>query len=112
MPASTQMQLTRDGANEDDNATGDLDILDEVEIVGAGPTQTVLTQTTADRLFDAFTNATWSPRQLTLRNLQLQGGHGVTQGGAIRSNSNLVIENAELIGNRADSKGGAIYKNG
>lgn len=112
LPASTQMQLTRSGANEDNNASGDLDILDEVELVGAGPTQTVLTQTTADRLFDAFTNATWSPRQLTLRNLRLQGGHGVALGGAIRSNSNLVIENAVLTGNRADSKGGAIYQNG
>ncbi|MFZ2237107.1 MAG: choice-of-anchor Q domain-containing protein [Dokdonella sp.] len=110
LPASTQLQLTRAGANEDNNFTGDLDILDEVEIIGAGPTQTALTQTSADRLFEA--NGPW--RNLTLRNLRLQGGSQVAFGGAVRVNgsSRLTIEDAELIGNRATFKGGAVHFKG
>ena len=112
LPASTQIQLTRAGANEDNNISGDLDILEEVEIIGAGPDMTVLTQTAGDRILDAYDGQFSSTRRLTLRNLRLQGGHGVTLGGAIRSNANLVIEDAELVGNRADSKGGAIFHQG
>lgn len=109
LPASTQLQLTRAGADEDANFTGDLDILEEVEIVGAGPAQTILTQTANDRLFDVRATAI----NLTLRQLRIQGGRGVQVGGAIVSfDSSLRIEDAELIGNQATSRGGAVYFRG
>ena len=43
--------LTIEGAGEDDGATGDLDILDDVVIEGLGATQTVLEAAGLDRFF-------------------------------------------------------------
>lgn len=49
LPA-TELLLTRAGANDNANASGDLDVSDDLESLGAGAAQTVLTQTAADRL--------------------------------------------------------------
>lgn len=106
LPASTQIQLTRVGADENANLTGDLDITDELEIVGAGPTQTIVTQTASDRLLHVVESS--GAGRLIMRGLRLQGGSGVTFGGAIKSGM-LTITDAVLTGNRASEQGGALY---
>lgn len=110
LPASTQLQLTRAGAGEDNNLTGDLDVTEDLEVVGAGLSATILTQIAADRLF----HQTAPGVSLTLRNLRLQGGSGVPNGGAIHvpSGGVLTITDAVVSGNRATELGGAIYHHG
>ncbi|MBN8480152.1 MAG: proprotein convertase P-domain-containing protein [Xanthomonadales bacterium] len=106
LPASTQLVLTRAGANDNANASGDLDILEDLEIVGAGAAQTVLTQTTADRLLHALSTSS-TPVALRVRGLTLRGGQGVVDGGAIKG-GRMTITDAVLSGNRASERGGAI----
>lgn len=109
LPAGV-LQLTRSGANEDANLNGDLDLSDEVEIVGAGRALTTLAQTQADRVLHALTPGA----SLALRQLTLAGGQGVADGGAVSvpQSANLAIEDAELSGHRATRRGGAIYHSG
>lgn len=98
------LQLTRAGANENGNATGDLDVLDDLEIIGAGASRTLVVQTTADRLLET----TMGPHQrLLLRGLTLQGGRSAF-GGALRTASLLTIEDAAFVNNTATEEGGAI----
>ena len=106
LPASTQLVLTRAGANENANVSGDLDILEDLELVGAGAAQTVLTQTSADRLLHAVSVSS-APVTLTVRGMTLRGGQGVVDGGAIRG-GRMTITDAVLSGNRASERGGAI----
>ena len=101
LPASTALQLTRAGAGDDANSTGDLDVTDDLEIVGAGPTQTILTQTAADRLLHVLGG------RLVVRGIRLQGGQGVVDGGAIKA-GRLTLTDAVLSGNRATERGGAV----
>lgn len=98
------LQLTRPG-NDDSNSGGDLDIRDDLEIVGKGSEQTVLVQTIADRLFD-----THMPPQgrLSLRAFRIEGGRG-GDGGAVRSSSTLRVDGMRLRNNHAVSSGGAIW---
>jgi hypothetical protein len=99
------LQLTIPGSNENANATGDLDVLDDLEIVGAGAASTVLVQTIPDRVLH-----TTMPRdrRLVLRGLTIQGG-SASQGGALHSQSLTTIEDAAFVGNTASSEGGAVY---
>lgn len=106
LPAGT-LQLTRLGAGEDANFNGDLDVTDELEVVGAGRDLTTLTQTEADRLFDVRTLDT----SLALRRIKLTGGNVSGNGGAVafQVRGTLTIEDADLTGHRATRLGGAIY---
>lgn len=108
LPASTELQLTRVGADENTNMTGDLDISEDLEIVGAGAAQTILTQTASDRLLHVTGSS--EPVRLIVRGVHLQGGHGVAEGGAIKAGS-LTITDAVLSDNRASERGGAINVN-
>jgi CSLREA domain-containing protein len=107
LPAGTYT-LSRAGANENANGTGDLDVTDDLILAGAGATSTTLTQTTADRVLHVVS----SQVNLTLRDLTVSGGSGVDDGGAIYMPSGrLEIDRATLSNNRALRHGGAIYNN-
>lgn len=109
LPASLSIALTRAGANDDANISGDLDISDDLEIVGAGPALTTLTQTAIDRVFHVIGTDT----DFTLRNLRVQGGSGVDDGGALLMPSGaLLVEDVMLNGHRALKHGGAISNSG
>lgn len=105
LPASGDIVLTRPGANDDGNSTGDLDILGDLEIVGAGASLTTITQTAVDRVFHLLD----SDAEFTLRDLRIVGGGGVAQGGAIRGGARLLVEGVQMSGHRASTHGGAIY---
>ena len=81
LPAGTY-QLTIPGANNDDDATGDLDIrVSGTAIVGAGAANTTIQQTTADRVID-FNPLVTSSFSGSLSNLKITGGNvGGTYGG-------------------------------
>jgi len=81
LPAGT-FQLTIAGANNDNNATGDLDILvSGTALVGAGAASTIIRQTTNDRVID-FNPTVAASFSGSLSNLRITGGNvGGTFGG-------------------------------
>lgn len=83
--------LTIAGSNEDASATGDLDILHSLNLVGSGETQTVLDAGGIDRAVDILvTNApVVSISRLTIRNGSATPFGPVGYGGGIRSASHL-----------------------
>lgn len=98
------LQLSIPGDNENGNATGDLDVLDDLEIVGTGAATTTLVQTVADRVLHTIMAV---DKRITLRGLTIQGGNTMN-GGAMQSGSLLTIEDAAFVGNRGSYEGGAI----
>jgi predicted outer membrane repeat protein len=106
LPAGT-LQLTIVNTTPNPTVlTGDLDLTDDVEIIGAGSAATSIIAVNNDRIF----NITPS-NNVTLRNMTLGGGHG-SFGGAILQNGGLTIEDAILGNNVASSDGGAIRNSG
>lgn len=81
LPAGTY-QLTIAGANNDNNATGDLDFLvSGTALVGAGAASTIIQQTTADRVID-FNPLVAASFSGSLSSLRITGGNvGGTFGG-------------------------------
>lgn len=98
------LQLTIPGAGENASATGDLNVLDDLEIIGTGADTTVLVQTIADRVLQTSMTA---DRRLVLRGLTVQGGRSF-EGGALRASSRVTIEDAAFVGNSVTQYGGAI----
>ena len=99
--------LDRSGALEDQNRSGDLDVLDPLILVGGGAT---VDATGIDRVFDV------SSAGLELRDLVVRGGVGVDEpdgsdarGGGVRAAAGIVVvDGVTFDGNRAGS-GGAIH---
>jgi len=108
VPAGTYV-LTLLGANEDGAATGDLDILDDLTIIGAGADSTRIDGNRTDRVFEIF-----GPAVVRLSGFTIQNGSADYAGGGIfNGGGTLTIENCALIGNSASGfAGGAIYNNG
>lgn len=91
VPAGTFV-LSIAGADEDDAATGDLDITDAVSILGAGAEETIIDAAALDRVIDMLPAD--SPREVALHDLTVRNGYldvpavggrsvrGITPGGA------------------------------
>lgn len=91
--------------NEDEGATGDLDIVDTIQLVG-GCEGTTIDANDLDRIFDVFDDA-----GLTLTNLTAQNGAGFSNvgGGAFLHGDNvLTLQNAVIASSIADY-GGGVY---
>ncbi len=105
--AAGTYSLTLTGLAEDANASGDLDVNDSITILGAGAGTTFIDAgnlATGDRVFHLLGGS------LALRDLTVQGGSNVAQGGAVLVTSgNLSLNNVVLQNNSATS-GGAIYQ--
>lgn len=92
LPAGS-LVLTVAGIGEELAATGDLDLLEALEIAGTGETTTVLDGGALDRLFDLRPTA--GPLFLTLRHLTLRGGLTTTlaqPGGCLRNAASGVVD--------------------
>jgi CSLREA domain-containing protein len=101
-------QLTRPGAGEDANLTGDLDSSGPLEIVGVGMSQTtILGVGLGDRLLQASAN-------LALRDLRLENGHapGGFSGGALYGLGNLEVARIEVVGCSANDGGAVSWSGG
>lgn len=106
----TPITLSIPGTGENANATGDLDITDELTIVGNGRTNTIVQAGTnstngIDRVFHILPGANVIMERMTIRYGRINGSVG---GGGVNEAGTLTITDAELTDNSADS-GGAVY---
>jgi len=91
LPAGT-FKLTIAGANEDGGATGDLDILANLTIQGAGAGSTIVDGNQLDRVFDVKAGVTsLAISQLTITNGSLEGV--LMAGGALTLTGSTVTHN-------------------
>ncbi len=67
LPAGTYA-LTRAGAPEDANATGDLDLTSDITLNGAGASSTIIDANQLDRVLQVFSGSTVTLDGVTLRN--------------------------------------------
>ena len=112
LPAGTYT-LVNAGRGEDASATGDLDILDNLTIQGAGADTTIIDADGIDRVLDVFPGVT-----LELRDVTVTGGitEDAEHGGGMRNNGGtLVVEDSRIVDNTAGggafdgANGGGIY---
>jgi uncharacterized repeat protein (TIGR01451 family) len=111
VPAGTYT-LTIAGTGENAAAMGDLDITDDLTLVGAGSTTTIVEAGTSstngiDRVFHILADTTASISGLTIRN-GLTTGNG---GAILNEGTMLTVTSSTLTANHAD-KGGGIYQTG
>ena len=105
--------LTLTGSGEDDGATGDLDIFDDVIIVGASLTSTILDGQASDRIFQVITDVNAKFFNLTIRNGyapagSLYGGAGILNGSPGELPGSIQIINCLFSQNQAENTGGGI----
>jgi hypothetical protein len=109
-------KLTRAGAGEDLNSTGDLDLRKAVKIVGAGdsPAGTEIDADNIDRVLDLPSVA--AAVVVTVQGLTLSNGNAVAaNGGGIRVSDldgSIKVQDATIESSDAGTKGGAIYFEG
>lgn len=100
--------LSIEGTDEDGAATGDLDITNDLIIMGQSAQTTMIDARSIDRVFEVMPGVT-----LQLFNVTIAGGDlaGRGDGGGIRVDSGtLQLNNVIVNGNRA-SNGGGIHNN-
>lgn len=103
-PSIITYTLAITGAQENENASGDLDVEGALRILGNGITQTVITANQLDRVFHVQP----STADLTLEDLAVTGGltpdadvsETVDPGGGIYNESVLYLYNVALYGNQ------------
>ncbi|MBK7949747.1 MAG: hypothetical protein IPK00_13615 [Deltaproteobacteria bacterium] len=105
--------LTREGADEDAAATGDLDITDDVEIAGAGAADTIVDGSVArDRVFDIRSGG--AEPDVSISGLTIRGGAAVTPlaptGGGIENAGALTLSDCAITGNLANLAGGIMNR--
>jgi hypothetical protein len=101
-------RLTLAGANEDANATGDLDVTGPVTIQGQGASLTVIDGVRLDRLFDVHGKFGVSFSGLTLRNGRAGDGGGAAQA----ADANLKLVGCVVTGNSGLLGGGINAEHG
>ena len=102
--------LTRAGAGEDLGSIGDLDIRDDVFIVGASAERTIIDGGQIDRVFDVLAEVRAQIVGVTIRNGKVAG-----PGGGVRNAGNLELSRSIVSGNTATTAagfGGGIWSNG
>src|SRR5262249_44722328 len=106
---SAKFKIRIPGQGEDQSATGDLDITDDLIIGGpAGvPNVSIVDGKHVDRVFDVLGTA-----NVTISDLVIQNGHSDGGGGGIRhhSSGNLTLNRVTMVNNRAGkgSNGGGV----
>jgi hypothetical protein len=113
---SSPVKLTRVGAGEDAAATGDLDVTDELQILGNGRDSAIIDGSNlGDRVLDVHDGV-----KLQLVNVTVTGGrtpkpavrptdpNDAERGGCVRSRGSLRANNAAFLNCKADGSGGAI----
>ena len=107
--------LTIAGRGEDENWSGDLDILDPVIIQGAGPDKTIIDGNAIDRVFDVGP-VTGKDVSAILVNLTIQNGRvtdveAPTGGGGINNRQTLSLSNVVVKNNTVEGVGGGGINN-
>jgi len=105
IPAGTYI-LTAIGAREDNNRSGDLDIIDSVQIVTVG--MPVIDGNNSDRVFDIKAPASVQMTELIIQNGQEQWGGGIMNAGTLFASKVLIQGNHDSIGGSA----AGVYNSG
>ena len=105
--AAERYVLDEPGVNEENAATGDLDITDDLRIFGAGVEETVVTAMSIDRVFDVKANTEMS--FLKVRNGSVDASVGGAGGGGIRNSEHLTLRNVLLMANSMEGVSGTDY---
>lgn len=100
------------GANEDNGLTGDLDILSDLTITGAGEAATIVDGGGLDRVFHVFDNIQVKIANLTIRNGYVTTTGFYSGGGILNQYGNLTVERVVLQANHAEKTGGGIDNHG
>ena len=141
LPSGT-FKLTLTGANEDFAATGDLDLLEDVTIQGAGSSATTIDGLQADRVFETYPLIVLGhinisgltiengladfgaailanghqgvTNELTLTDVVIRNSHATLAGGGINNHAKMTISRSTITGNQAASGdiGGGIFNEG
>lgn len=102
--------LSIPGEDEDDAATGDLDITDATTINGAATRTTTVDGSDLDRVFDVSGGTTKEISRLTITDGAAPGGDG---GGGVRnSGGGLKLRRVAVDANTAASNGGGVSGSG
>ena len=108
--------LTLVGPGEDAAATGDLDVTASVELLGS-PAGAIVDGNGADRVLDIDPAHTGGV-VVTVTNITVRNGGGVTQGGGIRNAGTLTLTSSRVSSSTASGgrgvavEGGGIYNDG
>jgi len=111
VPAGTYT-LTLSGSGDNQNLTGDLDILDSVTITGSGPDKTIIDGNALDRVFDipiSSESISVVMNNLTIQNGKLTATNAYLGGGGICNRHVLTLNNVVVRSNSvAEAGGGGI----
>jgi CSLREA domain-containing protein len=110
LPAGTYT-LNLAGVNEDVAATGDLDILNDLTIMGVGLGSTIINAAGIDRVFDIY-----NPADVILQSLQIRNGRAASGGsfgnfgGGLITDGGITVtlQSVRVFSNTATT-GGGIY---
>ncbi|MEC7556086.1 MAG: choice-of-anchor Q domain-containing protein [Planctomycetota bacterium] len=107
LPSGTFL-LALTGRDDDTGLVGDLDITDDLEILGADDGVTVIDADGIDRVFHVAAGAS-----LSISNVTITGGDAGTAayGGAVLNSGELVISDVVVTGNVA-ARGGGVFNAG
>ncbi|MDH5563101.1 MAG: DUF4347 domain-containing protein, partial [Nitrospirota bacterium] len=100
--------LTIAGTGENAAATGDLDITDDLIVIGNGVGNTIIDGAGIDRIFDVLSGATVNISEMTIQGGNYSGGGGIN----VNSGTNLTLSNVIVSGNTTGDDGGGIYNAG
>src|SRR5919106_5541393 len=99
--------LSLAGTGEDLGATGDLDIRDDVALVGASAASTVVDGGQLDRVFDVLAGVRAEIQGLTIRNGKVAGaGAGLRNAGDLALSRVVISGNATIQGGQTGAGGG------
>src|SRR5262249_31142082 len=101
--------LSRAGRGDVVGATGDLDVLSPLAVLGAGADRTVIDGGGIDRVFQAFSQSSLEIHGVTVRHGDARRvpSRDRGDGGAIEADE-LTLVACHITGNHADNGGGAI----
>lgn len=99
--------LARAGAGEDFAATGDLDVREDLIVLGVAADRTTISGGRLDRVFDVLAGA-----RLELHDVSLREGEASDDGGAIRNAGELDLRRSTISHNFAADDGGGIASSG
>jgi len=101
--------LTIPGTDDDSGQSGDLDVLGDVVITGAGSAATVVDGGHADRVFHVLPGVAVRMEGLTVRKGWATGPSGPSgEGGGIYNQGSLTAEDLDIFGNTAEFAGGGL----
>jgi CSLREA domain-containing protein len=106
----TPIILSIPGTGENTNATGDLDITDNLTIDGNGATNTIVDGGGIDRVFHMPGGPTVAFNNLTIRNGNPGGGLAAGGGIAMGTAANTVTLNNSVVSGNTAPNGGGIFK--